>query len=433
MQTRPPNWYVLFEISVIKNILTTPQQAPPTANRRAGTVRGRRDNRNSTVNSAYIPAEQPISESAFAPSPAADKDIAAPAPIETAVPAAEAQSNITSAGLTQSPSTNPFGQVAASTFSPFTPQAEQPSPQTLRPDSRAATGLDHTRADSQSIRSSTTSGSQGAARHPELHETGLNSSIIETVTARFDNGKLSSSSMIGEIALAYNPANFSSPFGTENIRLENFASLEKVAPNPAFINQLTDTEGEYSINLSTLGKTQIAFKYQVRLDDSGAQAPLLIAPAFRPEENQFSVIVGYSLNPQFDLKGAESFTLSNVTLGLTLEGAKATTCLSKPVGTFSRERNLIFWQLNDVVLTRGAAPTKLIARFATESQASSGSVEARWEIGGESARKLGSGLSVSMPRHSGAADPFADESVQGSGWRAVPGVKKLVSGSYVAK
>jgi hypothetical protein len=239
--------------------------------------------------------------------------------------------------------------------------------------------------------------------------------------------------MIGEIALAYNAANFSSPFGTENIRLENFSSLEKVAPNPAFINQLTDAEGEYSVNLSTLGKTQIAFKYQVRLDDSGSQAPLLIAPAFRPEANQFSVIIGYSLNPQFDLKGAESITLSNVTLALTLEGAKATSCLSKPVGTFSRDRNLIFWQLNDIVLKPGAAPVKLLARFNTDSQASSGSVEARWEITNDNAQKLGSGLSVSMPGQGGSTDPFADESAQSHAWKSVPGVKKLVSGSYSAK
>ena len=421
-------------------MLTIEQQAPPTTNRRAGTVRGRRDNRNSTINSTYIPPEQSIaeSESAFAPAPESEQEKAVVPPIETSAPAVQPPDNITSATLTQSPSNNPFGQVAASTFSPFTPQAEQqvaqqqlPSP--LRPDSRAATGLDSSRGDNQSIRSATTSGSQGAARHPELHETGLNSSIIEAVTARFDNGKLTSSSMIGEIALAYNAANYTSPFGTENIRLENFSNLEKVAPNPAFINQLTDAEGEYSVNLSTLGKTQIAFKYQVRLDESGSQAPLLIAPAFRPEANQFSVIIGYSLHPQFDLKGAESITLSNVTLALTLEGAKASGCLSKPVGTFSRERNLIFWQLNDIVLKSGAAPEKLLARFNTDSQASSGSVEARWEIINDSAQKLGSGLSVSMPNQGGSTDPFADESAQGSAWKSVPGVKKLVSGSYSAK
>lgn len=359
----------------------------------------------------------------------------APAPIQTTVPAAQPTQNITSPPLSQSPSNNPFGQVAASTFSPFSPQADHQASSPLRSDSRPTTGLDHTRADSQSIRSSTTTGSQGPHRHPDLTEAGLNSSIIETVTARFENGKLASSSMIGEIALAYNPANFNSPFGTENIRLEKFSSLEKVAPNPAFINQLTDTEGEYSVNLSTLGKTQIAFKYQVRLDDSGAQAPLLITPAFRPESNQFSVIISYSLNPKFDLKGQESVVLSNVTLAFTLEGCKASSCQSKPVGTFARERNMIFWPLNDITLKPGAAPEKLLARFATESQASGGNVEAKWEISNEHAGSFGSGLSVSMPSSGsgGAADPFADESAQNSGWKAVSGARRLVSGSYVAK
>ena len=375
-------------------------------------------------------SEQSIAESepASFPSPAAEKDITAVPPVESpAAPAIEPPSDTNTAPLGQSTSNNPFGQVAASTFSPFSPQSEQQIPSPLRPESRATTGLD-----SQSIRSATTSGSQGAVRHPELHETGLNSSIIETVTARFENGKLTSSSMIGEIALAYNPANFSSPFGTENIRLENFSNLEKVAPNPAFIEQTSNNEGEYAVSLSTLSKTQVAFKYQVRLDDSRSQAPLLIAPAFRPEANQFSVIIAYSLNPQFDLRAQESITVYNVTLALTLEGAKAISCLSKPVGTFARERNLIFWQLNDITLRPNAAPEKLLARFATDSQASSGSVEARWEISGESARTLGSGLSVSSPGQSGASDPFADESA-GGGWRAMPGVKKLVSGSYSAK
>ena len=91
---------------------------------------------------------------------------------------------------------------------------------------------------------------------------------------------------------------------------------------------------------------------------------------------------------------------------------------------------MIFWQLNDIVLKPGAAAEKLLARFNTESPASSGSVEARWESSGA---KMGSGLAVSMPAQSGASDPFADESAQGSAWRPVPGAKKVVSGSYGAK
>ena len=265
----------------------------------------------------------------------------------------------------------------------------------------------------------------------------MNASVVETISARFENGKLASSSLTGEIALAYNPADFSSPFGTENIRLENFSSLEKVAPNPAFINQTPDKEGEYSVNLSNIAKTQVAFKYQVRLDDKGSQAPLLVAPAFKIEANQFSVIVAYSLNPTFVLQGKESITLSNVMLALTVEGAKATSCQSRPVGTFSREKNLIVWQLNDITLTTGAAPEKMLARFATESEAKSGSIEARWEITGENAQALGSGLNVSVQGQANdGSDPFADESAAGAPgarWKPVQGVKKLTSGSYSAK
>lgn len=278
-------------------------------------------------------------------------------------------------------------------------------------------------------------------KHSDLTGTGLNSSIVETVNARFETGKIVTSSLVGEIALAYNPADFSSPFGTETIRLESFSSLEKVAPNPAFINHVPHKEGEYSVNLSNLSKTQIAFKYQLKADDANAQAPILLAPAFKIEPTQASIIISYSLNPAFALHGNESITLSKVMIGLTLEGAQGISCQSRPTGTFAKERNLMFWQLGDITLKAGAAPEKLLARFATESEAKSGNVEARWEISGELGQGLGSGLAVSMQSQSGGAategaDPFADEEGM-SGltavWKGVHGVRKLVSGAYTAK
>lgn len=184
--------------------------------------------------------------------------------------------------------------------------------------------------------------------------------------------------------------------------------------------------GEYSVNLASLPKTQVAFKYQLRHDDAAAQAPLLITPAFRPEASQFSVIISYSLHSGFKLpEGQSTITLSNVMLALTVEGTKAKTCQSKPVGTFSREKNLIFWQLGDVTLTPEAAPQKLLARFATEGEASGGHVEARWEMSGEG----GSGIAVSMQERN-ADDPFADED---AAWKAVQGVRRIVAGGYGAK
>ena len=274
-------------------------------------------------------------------------------------------------------------------------------------------------------------------KHPEPTTTGLNSSIIETVGARFENGKVTSSTLIGEIALAYKPADFSSSFGTETIRLDNFPSLEKVAPNPAFITQSSGKEGEYTVNLAGIAKTQIAFKYQVGLAGENSHAPLLITPAFRIEPNQTSIIVSYTLNPSFSLGSRENLTLSNVAIALTLDGAKATSCQSKPVGTFSREKSIVYWQLNDLTLAPGAPPKKLLARFATDAEAKGGSIDAKWEIVGEAALESGSAIAVSTQAQSSAgdgADPFADESAAAAAaWKPVRGVKRIVSGQYAAR
>lgn len=270
-------------------------------------------------------------------------------------------------------------------------------------------------------------------RHPELHQPGLNTSIIETVSARFDNKQVSNASLVGEIAIAYNTTDFNASHGLETIRLEHFSNLEKVAPNPAFIYQIPDKEGEYSLNLAQIAKTQIAFKYQLRHDDAEVHIPLLLTPAYKIGPTQTDVIVNYSLYPGFALRGRENLVLQNVTIGLILEGAKASSCMTKPTGTFNREKNLVFWQLGDITLIPGAAPEKLLARFVTESEARGGSIDAKWEILGDGTHGVGSDIALSVSGE-GGADPFADESLAAGGsWKSVPVVRKLVGGNYVAK
>lgn len=303
----------------------------------------------------------------------------------------------------------------------------------FRPGSRA-TQLGEEQ-DGQSIRSgrSLSSSTSQANRHPDLGAPGLNSSVIETVSAWFENGVATRSVVIGEVALAYNPADFSSPFGTETIKLDNFSGLEKVAPNPAFLNQIGDNSGEYTVDLKGIPRTTVAFKYQIYTPEpAGAQAPLLITPAWRVEPTQASAILSYSLNPAFALNGRTSITLSNVTFILHVDASagKPSSCQSKPVGTFDKNKGLIYWQLGDVTLTPGAAPTKLLARFLTAGEAKPGHIEAKWEVVGEQAH--GSGLAVSVREEgSGAADPFADESAAGMAlWKRASEVRKIVSGTY---
>jgi hypothetical protein len=61
----------------------------------------------------------------------------------------------------------------------------------------------HSVSDTNSIRSARSLTSSAAVKHPEMHEPGLNSSIIETVNAYFENGEVKSGAVIGEVALSY--------------------------------------------------------------------------------------------------------------------------------------------------------------------------------------------------------------------------------------
>ncbi|KAH0309118.1 hypothetical protein KCU71_g8508, partial [Aureobasidium melanogenum] len=289
--------------------------------------------------------------------------------------------------------------------------------------------------DAGSIRSgrSLSSSQSQTNKHPDLHEPGLNSSIIETVSAWFEQGQLTRSVTIGEIALAYNPTNFTSPFGHENIRVDGFSSLEKVAPNPAFLTAASEQSGEYSVNLGGISKTAVAFKYQVS-NPGATAAPLLLTPAWKIEPTQTSAILSYSLNPAFTLPaGQTSVTLQNVVLMLYLDPtSKATTCLSKPVGNFDKTKNLIYWQLGNITLS--STPGKLLARFQTpEGEAKPGHIEAKWEVVGAD---LGTGLGISVKEEAKEADPFADESLataEGGNWKRVAEVRRVVSGVYQAK
>lgn len=275
-------------------------------------------------------------------------------------------------------------------------------------------------------------------KHPDLPQLGLNASIVETISADFSQGQVIRSAVMGELALAYNPSEASSTTGSEAIRLDNFPVLEKVALNPAFITELPSRNGEYSVDLSQITRTAVAFKYKVHLENSqiSAHAPFTLTPVWRFEPTQASVILSYAFNSAFASPIKRSVTLKNVIVLINIENSKALACRSKPAGIFSKEKSAIYWKVGDITLDSYAeGPEKLRAQFSTESEAKPGTVEVRWEIDGEHSAGLGSGLSLSRMGGSGVADPFADEGTgvgSGSAWKEVAVVRKIVSGKYVA-
>lgn len=328
----------------------------------------------------------------------------------------------------------------------------QPSPFKL---AHRTTLVDETTAsDTHSIRSgrSLSSSVSATIRHPELHDPGLSASIVETVSAWFSGGKFERAIQIGEVALAYNSTEPPDSVSTETIRFNNFSSLEKVAPNPHFIDPVADKEGTYSVNLSRIHKTSVAFKYQVSLGDSpetaASHAPLRLVPAWKVQAAQAFLLLHYSLNPAFTARlpteDTAAVQLTNVILIAHLDpaGGRALRCNASGGGIYARERNLVYWRLGDVALPRDGSPLSLRARFATEGEARPGGAEARWEVSYEqfgAAAVADVGLSRLEPGGglpAGEVDPFADEgsavTTPTATWRDVKAVRKLRSGTYAA-
>ncbi|KAH7378223.1 Muniscin C-terminal mu homology domain-containing protein [Pyrenochaeta sp. MPI-SDFR-AT-0127] len=387
--------------------------------KRSSTLRGRRDVRNTI----------------FVTNPAAPE-------LQSLQSIGEVPPPLPSAG------SGPASAPGSATFSPpvLPPQPTSPA---FKPPHRSLLAEEHAASDTQSIRSgrSLSSSASTTIRHPDLHEPGLNASLVETVSAWFEQGIVTKAMVIGQVALAFNPVDISAgPFGTESIRLENFPVLEKVAPNPAFIEQSPDNPGNYTVDLSKITKTSVAFHYQLHIDDNSitSLAPLVLSPAWKAEPTQTSAILHYSLNPKFNIADATSITIRNLVLVIRLEpGSKATSAQSKPPGTFSRDKALIYWRLGDVTFSKDQPAQTIRVRFFTEGEAKPGNTEARWEISGEQSLALGSGLGVSMSaplnesKQDGEADPFADTDENAPpaspaiGWKPVASVKKISSGTYL--
>ncbi|CAO2654130.1 Nn.00g108630.m01.CDS01 [Neocucurbitaria sp. VM-36] len=387
--------------------------------KRASTLRGRRDVRNTI----------------FVPNPATPE-------LQGLQSIGEVPPPLPSAG------SGPGSAAGSATF-PAPTLPPQPTSPAFKAPHRSLLSDDHAASDTQSIRSgrSLSSSASATVRHPELHGPGLNASLVETVSAWFEQGTVTKAMVIGQVALAFNPVDISAgPFGTESIRLENFPVLEKVAPNPAFIEQSPDNPGNYTVDLSKITKTSVAFHYQLHIEDNNitSLAPIVLSPVWKPEPTQTSAILHYSLNPKFNLGGATSITIRNLVLVMRLEpGSKAKTCQSKPSGTFSRDKGLIYWRLGDVTFFKDQVAQTIRVRFFTEGEAKPGNIEARWEISDEQSLTLGSGLGVSMSaplnevKQDGEADPFADTdenappSSPAIGWKPVTSVKKIISGTYM--
>ncbi len=320
-------------------------------------------------------------------------------------------------------------------------------------------------SDTTSIRSGHSLTNHVLAKHMESHEPGLHASIIETISVTFENGSAKSAKINGEIALVYNrEANGvplsselnsnlhdyvdANPFkATETIRINNFPNMEAVGENRTFIRPISgDKPDEFTVDLTHVSsKPSVAFTYRIHIDEANiaTQGPLLIKPAWKPQGDKIGFVVDYSLNPAYS---SEPVIFTNLMLIGFYQGARAIHCQTKPSGTHRKEQSLVYWRLGDVTLTH--ENHKAVCRLTGSDGAvpEPGHIEARWEISNPSASPIGSGISVSKLELSKAKgkeendDPFADESVTSpttalpvGTWGEIDVHRKLVSGKYEAR
>ncbi|EWC46125.1 hypothetical protein DRE_04699 [Drechslerella stenobrocha 248] len=357
-----------------------------------------------------------------------------------AAPAAPAATNATaSTTATATPATataTPATALSNPLASPFTPLKMV----------RQSTLASDAGSDTQSIisgLSATSQGGQAIIKHPSLHEPGLTASLIENVSASFEAGQSSKVAVIGEIALAYNPVEGSAPQTAESLRFDQYGMMEKISLNQSHISP-GSKPGEYSVSLVNLRGTAVSFRYQLKMDEVSMQSypPIIVTPTWKLEDHQASLILSYKPNPLFNQKNADSLfsspTLRNLVFITGLEGAKATSCQSKPPATFFKDRSRIAWRIPEVKLGDEVGG-KLIARLFTDGLAKPVPVDVRWEIfGSDDIKNAGSGVGIEILKAVEVEkDPFADETdenaVDARGeWKEVNTVRKLISGKYVA-
>ncbi|KZZ99545.1 fes/CIP4 domain-containing protein [Moelleriella libera RCEF 2490] len=304
-------------------------------------------------------------------------------------------------------------------------------------------------SDTQSVRSGHSFGTLVHAKHPEMSGPGLQSSIIETVSAVFEDGAVKSASISGELAFVNNEADdVSSEKTHETIRINNFSSLERIGPNRIFVqNASLEQPDQFALDLSHLAKTAIAFSYKVFSEESdppslAKHALLSLKLAWKPQDDKLGLLLQYQRNPDSGFTGP--VTLHKVVL-VARYGGKAASAQTKPSGTHLKEKHLVYWRLGDVTLTD--VPQKIVCRIVGADGVcpTAGHAEARWEYAASGGEVVGSGISVSRLADKGKGkdvvaggedddDPFSDAEspapASSQAWIDVPVSRKLVGGEY---
>ncbi|KAK9390618.1 Muniscin C-terminal mu homology domain-containing protein [Lipomyces mesembrius] len=324
-----------------------------------------------------------------------------------------------------------YSTSSATPFTPTTPQEYySPIAQPLQ-QAPVAQRMEST----TSTITSPTSSTKAAAEHPqESIVPGLSSSIVETVHLSLQNGVPTRALIVGEIALSFSSTTTTSP-SLAPLRLTNTSGLARVMPNQSLLVP-SESAGEYIVDAAALSSAPaIAFKYSIT---SPSYAPIIVDPIWKFEAHQTSVMLYYFLNPDFPV---DELVVSDFSIEVAIEGARATTCRSKPSGVFDQETAKLSIPIagegHEVTLRKGDEKVQVLVRFLNEGLArepSSGGVVVKFRYSPPEAMDgvCVEVLDVGKKGGEETDDPFADEAAAEAEWSLVPVVRSVVAGQYFA-
>lgn len=276
----------------------------------------------------------------------------------------------------------------------------------------------------QETGSSATPQGQNMFRHftlDNVNSSGLNVSVAEVINATFKDGVLVDSQLVGELALNYAlPNSGQNPPVGLNIKIQNASKFEKVILNQAFMERVS--QEEFKVNpIFILSRTLGALKYSI----FNTIPPIIVHPVWRFEPHQASVVLNIKISPLLPVNITQ-LVLYDFAVFISIDGANATNALSKPQGSFNKEKKRISWKYNSpLVLNRNTDGERIIARFMTDGPAreSANGVLVRFTTSPQLQAEIGSGI-VIIGQELDENNPF------GGDWSPVNVKKTLASGKY---
>lgn len=213
---------------------------------------------------------------------------------------------------------------------------------------------------------------------PELPSTtGLVAAAVEHIEAEYESDQVVSSSIHGEAV-----ARINGPPLADSVVLGILLADPNARLTPS--NLLKQTSHiSFDVPYSTYSSNPNGQDLvQYTADSATGRIPIKLTPIWRFEASTVRLVLSYQLSELY-VGGGDEVEIKDLVITVSIAGAaRAHAAQSKPVATFSREKQRVTWRFTQPqILRRGQPATKLLCQFVTDgNKASPGRIELKTRV-----------------------------------------------------